>query len=774
MLEFAACRTSALRRALLAVLLIPVAIWTGCGGSPGGTQPPLVPSFTLLLSPANPTVASGSSTTVSITIIPQNGFSDTVSVQITGLPASATVSPAAPFTVPPSGLQVTIHAANSASPGTYALTFSGSSNTLHSSAAMSLQVAPPSVSLDSLIVNRLLYDPGRHRLYASVPDRAGANGNTVAVIDPAMKIVEQFIPVGTDPNALAMTDDGQFLYVGIDASGEIQRVNLATRIAELRFTLGGASAHGSWSAATIAPLPNQPHSVAVSLRYLELSTGEAGVAVYDDGIRRPDIALAYDNSIAFSASGTLYGFGEGMLYTMAVDPTGVSTVRNGQSNFADTANPEMLISNGRIYLSNGVVLEDPPINLAGTFAGGDSRGMAVDPVAGRTYLLRDYYKVSASIFAFDNSTFRLMGSLDLPFPPGEGYSLVQCGSAGFALATSTGVLITNTALTPPPVIGSYAGSVPATHLIHDPVRDKIYATVPGIAGPLGNSVVIIDPYSQTIESSIYVGSEPDEMGLSFDANALFVTLTGSRKIAKVDLVAQTIQYWFPLGPSPLDAAPMIPTSVAVSPDNNDVVAVSRYGFFFCTPVAIYDHGVALANVSPGFGCVSSVLFGASGSVLYGYTDGAPPTFFRMQVDTTGITANTEFDSLLSGDYLVSNPNMERLHYSQGILYSTRGAALDPAGPTVIGTFVMPFPPVATIPTSVVPDASSGQVYFLTYGPQAPPINVVRFDAQSFALLGTTPVNGSLYVGYDLVRFGSSGVAFATNDHRIIFVDLSQP
>ena len=762
---------SAVRAGVVAGAVLLAVLCSGCGGSSGGNQPPPVPSFSLSVSPSDPVLASGGNILLSISVVPQNGFSETVTVQIAGLPAAVTTVPAAPFTVPPSGLQVTLYAANTVPPGAYALTVSGSSSTLQRSVGAQLQVAPPAVSLDSLLVNQLLYDPGRQRLYASVPEQAGANGNTIAVIDPAKKMVEQFIAVGADPNALAMTDDGQFLYVGLDAAGEVQRVNLVTRVAELKFTLGSSGCSlCTWGAADIAPLPGQPHSVAVALKYLDLKPSTAGVMVYDEGVRRANLALSYNHSIAFSDPATLYGFGDSALNVVSIDADGATIASNGRMGFTD-GNPAIRYVNGRLYLGTGIVLTVPGVDTAGLFYTGPSRGMAVDAVAGRTYLLRDRDTSNAAIFAFDNNSFQETGWIDLPLPAGQGYSLVQCGSAGFALGTSTGVLITNAPLTPPPVIGPDAGGVPATHLLHDPVRDKLYATVPGWAGSLGNSVVVIDPYLRTIESAIYVGSEPDELGLSPDANALYVTLTGSRKVAKVDLLAGSLQYSFSLRQGDPGGPPPTPSGVAVSPADNDLVAVTGYGFANCTAAAMYDHGVQLPAVPPWAGCVGSVVFGATALDLYGYTDDTSPIFFRMQVDPTGITGITRYDSLLTGNYAVSQTDMERLHYSQGILYSTRGAALDPAGPTVIGTFVMPYPEPFTIPTSVAPDASAGQVYFLTYGPQTPPINLVHFDAQSFTLLGTKAVSGSLYAPYDLVRFGTSGIAFATNDHRIIFADV---
>src|SRR5437879_14789 len=59
----------------------------------------------------------------------------------------------------------------------------------------------------------IVYDPSRGKMYASVS--AGPVGplDSVAVIDPESGAVGPFVPVGGEPGALALSDDGRFLYV---------------------------------------------------------------------------------------------------------------------------------------------------------------------------------------------------------------------------------------------------------------------------------------------------------------------------------------------------------------------------------------------------------------------------------------------------------------------------------------------------------------------------------------------------------------------------------
>src|SRR5438876_9491451 len=72
----------------------------------------------------------------------------------------------------------------------------------------------------TLPANDLISDRFRGKIYASVPSRAdgsatssGGSGNSIAVVDPESGAVGPFIPVGSEPNRLAISDDGRYLYV---------------------------------------------------------------------------------------------------------------------------------------------------------------------------------------------------------------------------------------------------------------------------------------------------------------------------------------------------------------------------------------------------------------------------------------------------------------------------------------------------------------------------------------------------------------------------------
>ncbi|HME34384.1 MAG TPA: hypothetical protein VKF84_04025 [Candidatus Sulfotelmatobacter sp.] len=115
----------------------------GCGGGSGTKT--IAPSFTLSAGPANANVGQGGSATTTITVISQNGFSSSVALTASGLPAGVTASfnPASTTTTS----VMTLMAAGNAATGTTAVTVIGTSGSLAPTTPVNLTVAAPSVTV---------------------------------------------------------------------------------------------------------------------------------------------------------------------------------------------------------------------------------------------------------------------------------------------------------------------------------------------------------------------------------------------------------------------------------------------------------------------------------------------------------------------------------------------------------------------------------------------------------------------------------------------------
>jgi hypothetical protein len=81
-----------------------------CGGGSSGSGSQLppqssTPDFTLLISPSTQSVNGGGSTTIALSAIAIDGFSSSISVQVTGLSEGVSMSPGA-ITVDPGGIDI--------------------------------------------------------------------------------------------------------------------------------------------------------------------------------------------------------------------------------------------------------------------------------------------------------------------------------------------------------------------------------------------------------------------------------------------------------------------------------------------------------------------------------------------------------------------------------------------------------------------------------------------------------------------------------------------
>jgi hypothetical protein len=292
-----------------------------------------------------------------------------------------------------------------------------------------------------LLAYDIIYDPVTQKIYASVPSTVPGRGNTITVIDPETGNMGASVFVGSEPVILALSDDGQYLYVGLDGAAAIRRFEVASQTAGLLFSLGG-ECYGPCRAEDIAVLPGHPESIAVSKYAKGWSPRHGGVAIYDNGVQRATTTPGHtgSNVIEFAASATrLYGLNtettEFGFRRMNVDASGVSIVDVTQGLLTGFWN-DIEFHNGLIYDMNGVVINPETLTLVGTYPVGYSL-VAPDSSLGLTFFLMESGG-TMKLQAYRLDTFVLVWSFDIPDVTVDDYfwRLIRWGTDGLAFCMS--------------------------------------------------------------------------------------------------------------------------------------------------------------------------------------------------------------------------------------------------------------------------------------------------------------------------------------------------
>ncbi len=240
-----------------------------------------------------------------------------------------------------------------------------------------LTSSPVSITTYVAIVNNsMVYDPANGLFYLSVPSAAGSPyGNSIVSIDPATGALGKPITVGSEPNRMAITGDGRYLWVSLDGAAAVRRVDLSTGTADPQFSVA-TNGLDSVVVSALAALPGALDSVVVSTYQLTDPLGGVSIAIYDSGVPRPT-SISGPDPIAWTllvdpSRNEIYGPGgaDNSAYrTYSYSDTGVSLKSSTFSeltyaqNFADEAQ----IVAGQLYTDYGQVVDPESGKLLGTF-----------------------------------------------------------------------------------------------------------------------------------------------------------------------------------------------------------------------------------------------------------------------------------------------------------------------------------------------------------------------------------------------------------------------
>lgn len=283
----------------------------------------------------------------------------------------------------------------------------------------------PSPTLFTLPVKDLEPDPVRPVIYASLGSAAGVLADSVAVIDPVNKDINigAQMPAGSDPGRLAVSADGEFLYVALDGMGEVQKLSLPGLA-----TVGSFMVPNNQKVVRMQVCPTNSDMVVIR------RSPDGRTSLHVAGVERPN-ELSSQDLFAFSdTTGQLFGcdgfHSNVKLYELNTGASGLGLLASQpgkQSNATD------LKSSGGLLFYNGGMVVNPAT----------SRGVDLMPVPYNSLVAPDagcgraFYLTPGiggwSLCAFDIGQGIEVGSVSLPGLSSAPQKLFRWGTDGLAL-----------------------------------------------------------------------------------------------------------------------------------------------------------------------------------------------------------------------------------------------------------------------------------------------------------------------------------------------------
>ncbi len=210
----------------------------------------------------------------------------------------------------------------------------------------------------------------------------------------------------------------------------------------------------------------------------------------------------------------------------------------------------------------------------------------------------------------------------------------------------------------------------ARNLVADPVRGKLYASVPSAAGASGNSIAVIDAAAGTIERSFFVGSEPNALALSGDGRTLWVGLDGSSAIVQVDLETDEVVATLPISGS--TTGDNLARDILVSPAGGSTIVVAIGSGSFVRALAAYRDGAPLGVQATG-SLGEAFAFAPDGKTLYeAHWTGRLNV---RTVDESGVGASELVSDVMGRDITRMVLANGKLHCSNGRIFDLETGAL---------------------------------------------------------------------------------------------------
>ncbi|MDQ8188297.1 hypothetical protein [Pelagicoccus sp. SDUM812002] len=296
----------------------------------------------------------------------------------------------------------------------------------------------------------LVYHPLSDKLIASTGiDGLAGHLNSITEIDPYSATIGRKLAIGSGLDRLAVTQDGVYLYAGLNGSNAVQRVSLSDFSLAEKIELGHRhSSNDSYNIADILTLPNRSGDFVIVQD--DISSTATFVGYYQNGVLLEQTAsdgmsLANakeaDEFFAYDDSNTGY-----YLNRYKLVENGLETVETKRESF-NTWNTDIKAQNNWIVSSRGGVINGETFKRERSFTlpddwnDGYHYGDAIQVHEIDYDLSRAYFAFQNKLAVYDRISNQLVFQTELTGLSGNIVELVRYGSVGLALRTDQAQLI---------------------------------------------------------------------------------------------------------------------------------------------------------------------------------------------------------------------------------------------------------------------------------------------------------------------------------------------
>ncbi|MBS0377449.1 MAG: hypothetical protein JSS29_03100 [Proteobacteria bacterium] len=685
----------------------------GGGGTADTTSPPPPPP-----PPAAPVIESFAATPATISVGAMASLSwtsrDANACSITGTGAPN-------GTLPATGSATSAPLTASSS---LTLACSGAAGTSAAEATIQVTVvgAPPvgSYSIQTLPypVNDAVWDSQRGVLYLAIASTSSAYANSVVAFDPRSGTFGASVYVGSEPNLLAESDDGQYLYVGLAGADLIRRLSLASLVVDLDIPSDPdlrAQVNGSGNpifAHSISVAPGMPQTIAVTrwdpqagLSPIVL-LASSQFEIFDDAVARAQTGAALPGGLpGFSDDALGWGSDPDTLYgATLINPNNPST-ENEQVDIYSTATPVSL-SGDRQYPTLGSF---PPViprygsllfDLSGdtldvttgqvTQAFYGAHGVALpDSQNGRVFYADVDLSDTQTIQAFDLTTHAPLGTIAMPYatPNRPVTHLIRWGIDGLAVTYFGGTLkvIAGAYVAPggpgtplPAVTGQSGGGqyfpgtqtllpVKATDIAFDATRELIYAALPATDSTNPSAIAVIDPTGTSAPVYFQTVASPSALAVSDDGTYLYVGTAGS--VARYVLPGFTLDQTTTFNGTP--------ARIRVAPGDAHTISVVISGL-----ILLFTDGSPIGTLNG-----DSMCWGSGSAQVFSVLGNATP-FSLFQSSLLGGSATVVDTETGKFSIVYEFPFGMTIGCAGGLVYGGTGVVWDPVAKGLAGSFAI--------------------------------------------------------------------------------------